>query len=384
MPKHPFHGVAVVGAFNTVQARTLPDHTSRTITLDAIRGALADAGLSIKDLDGVNVTFGTSQEAGRFVYEAGLRHAWTGAQRLPTAAVLEAAAAIATGQCHTVLVANGQAGVYTERASTAPWTRPDNEFVECWGLYTAAEFALIARRHMVKYGTTPEQLATVAAQIRNNGHVFPEAVYYSRGPYTVEDILNSRMVADPYHLLDCSTTSEGACAVILTTAERARDLEGKPAYLLGGALDTFGQAYTFPPAFDLTGWVGRAAAQKAFGMAGLGPDNVDVCEFYDPFSFEIIRQFEAYGFCGEGEGGPFVQSGVIALDGRFPICTDGGTMSHSHTGTSQILQKVVQCVRQVRGASPANQIPDAHVAMTSTSGAGAMNTPVLLFGDHQP
>ena len=383
MPPHPFRDVAIVGAYNTRQARVLEGMTSRMVVLDAIRGALADAGLTIGDVDGVTISAGMESVSGRFVYEAGIRHAWTGSAS-GTTAVIEAAQAIANGLCHTALIAVGEASVYLDRDSTAPWTRPNNEFTECWGLYTAAEFALIAQRHMATYGTTPEQLATVSARIRNNAHVNPEAVYFGRGPFTLQDILDSRMVADPFHLLDCSMTSEGGCAVLLTTAERAAALDRRPAYLLGGALDTFGTAYSYPPSFELTGWVGRAAAQKAFAMAGLGPQDVDVCEFYDAFSFEIIRQFEAFGFCEEGEGGPFVQSGVIDPGGEFPIVTDGGTMAHSHTGSSQILQKVVQCVRQVRGEASANQVPDAHVAITSTAGAGAMTMPVLLIGDERP
>ncbi len=111
---------------------------------------------------------------------------------------------------------------------------PGHEFVIPWGLFTAAEFALIARRHMHMYGTTPEQLARVAAAIRNNGHANPEAVYYGRGPFTPGDILASRMVADPFHILDCSTTTEGGCALVLTTEERARDLRKPPVAVLGG------------------------------------------------------------------------------------------------------------------------------------------------------
>jgi len=114
-------------------------------------------------------------------------------------------------------------------------------------------------------------------------------------------------------------------------------------------------------------------------MAGIKPTDVDVCELYDPFSFEVIRQFEAFGFCAEGEGGPFVESGIMAPGGRFPTCTDGGTMSHSHTGVSQMLQKVVQAVRQVRGDAP-NQVRGAEVAMCSSAGSGSMFNPVLLVG----
>ena len=141
-------------------------------------------------------------------------------------ALLDAAALITTGQCNVVLIAAGGAGVHSDRASTAPWTRPANELVVGYGLFTAAEFALMARRHMLTYGTTPEQMATAAAVIRTNGHANPEAVYSGRGPFSPEDILASRMVADPFHLLDCATTSEGGCAIVLVKADRAARLRG--------------------------------------------------------------------------------------------------------------------------------------------------------------
>jgi acetyl-CoA acetyltransferase len=118
-------------------------------------------------------------------------------------------------------------------------------------------------------------------------------------------------------------------------------------------------------------------------MASLKPSDVEALEIYDPCSFEVIRQLEAFGFCEEGEGGDFVTSGAIEPDGSFPICTDGGTLSHSHTGSSQILQKIVQSVRQVRGDASANQVPGCRVAMTSTGGSGSMFNPVLIVGDDQ-
>src|SRR5262249_14914438 len=149
--------------------------------------------------------------------------------------------------CSTVLVAAGSAGVYVDHTATAPWTRPPNEVVEEWGLFTAAEFGLIARRHMEVFGTRPEHPATVAATSRNNGSVNPDPGYAGPGPYSVDDILRSRMVADPFHLLDCCTTSEGGCGLVLTTAERARDLRHEPVYVLGGALDRFGDHYRYPP-----------------------------------------------------------------------------------------------------------------------------------------
>src|SRR5271163_4042058 len=274
------------------------------------------------------------------------------------------AALITTGQCDVVLVAAGGAGVHTDRASTAPWTRPANELVVGYGLFTAAEFALMARRHMLTYGTTPEQLATVAAVIRNNGHANPEAVYYGRGPFSPAEILASRMVADPFHLLDCATTSEGGCGLVLTTAERAGECAA-PVWILGGASDAFGPAYVVAPVWDFqpradsfpAGLVGARAAQAAFAMAGLSPSDVDVAELYDPFSFEIIRQLEAFGFCPPGAGGPFVEDGNIGPGALLPVTTDGGTMSFSHPGiNAQQLQRVIRATLQVRGSCTSNQV----------------------------
>jgi acetyl-CoA acetyltransferase len=309
-------------------------------------------------------------------------------------AVLEVAAAVATGLASTVLISAGSAGVYTDRASTAPWTRPSHEFVAPFGMFTAAEFALIARRHMHRFGTPPEALATVAATIRNNGHVNPEACYFGRGPFTVQDILDSRVVADPFHLLDCSMTAEGGCALVLARGDIARNLAEDPIWVLGGNTDHFGPSYQNPPAWDLggnrrpdlvDGTVGRRAIETAWSMSGLGPDDVDVCELYDPFSFEIIRQFEAFGFCGEGEGGDFVTSGTIEPGGQYPVTTDGGVMSYSHAGASaQMLQRVIRSVEQLRGECTSNQVEGAEVAMCSNGGSGALFTDVMLLGVERP
>jgi acetyl-CoA acetyltransferase len=389
MAGHPFHDVAIVGVHNTKQARVLEGYDSRTITLEAGFGAVEDAGLTPLDVDGVVGVTGSD-----FLYQTRIGPVWRSMSQLGIPSVLEAAAAIATGMASVVLVSAGSAGLYTERQSTAPWTRPSNEFVVSYGMFTAAEFALVARRHMHLYGTTPEALATVAATIRNNGHVHPEAVYHGRGPYSPQDILDSRMVADPFHLLDCAMTAEGGCALVLARADIAANLPKKPVYILGGSTDHFGPSYQHPPTFDLGGrrrsdlidvWVGRRAAETAFAMAGLGPDDVDVCEFYDPFSFEIIRQFEAFGFCGEGEGGDYVMSGVIQAGGKHPVTTDGGLMSFSHGGaTVQLLQRVIRAVQQLRGECSTMQVEGAEVAMCSGGGSGALFTDVMLLGGAQP
>jgi acetyl-CoA acetyltransferase len=373
--RHPFHDVAVVGVHTTRQARRLEGVTSREIVLEAVRGALGDAGVRIDDVDGLHVTFGSGYPvapADHRAFPSQLlrgRPCWLGSSMPGIYAFLESATAIATGQCHTVLVASGQAGAYRDHAATAPWTRPANEFVECFGVFTAVQFALLARHHMARFGTRPEHLAEVASTIRTNGHLNPDATYHGRGEVTPEDVLASRMVADPFHLLDCATTSEGACALVLTTTERAADVAATASYVLGAAGEYRGGfPYARPVVWDELGWMGEEAARKAFAMAGCAPDDVDVCELYDPFSFEIIHQFEAFGFCPKGEGGPFVMEGRIRPGGRFPITTDGGTMSFGHSGAGQTVQPVIAAVRQLRGQAGNRQVPGAEVALASGSG----------------
>jgi acetyl-CoA acetyltransferase len=386
---HPFRDAAIVGVCNTTQARALPGHDSVSIAIEGALGALADAGLETTDVDAI-----IGERSGELAYELRLGPCRRSMNGLGIPAVLEAASLITTGQSQVVLIVGGSAGVYTERASTAPWTRPTNEFVVGYGMFTAVEFALMAKRHMLTFGTTPEQMATVAATIRNNGHTNPEAVYFGRGPYKPEDILASRLISEPFHLLDCSTTSEGGCGLVLTTADRAAALAQVPTWILGGGSDAYGPAYQHAPIWDFVGrggdgipagYVGRRAARAAFSTSGLRPDDVDVCEFYDPFSFEIIRQFEAFEFCPEGEGGPFVMDGSIGPGGRFPVTTDGGTMSFAHPGNStQMLQRVIRSVQQLRGSCASAQVPGAEVAMCSNAGSGALFNDVMLVGSGRP
>jgi acetyl-CoA acetyltransferase len=385
MASHPYSNVVIPAVFNSRQGRVLDGYDSFSIALEAVKGVIAEAGLEPHDVDGFFGQFGSELA---YTLGVGPVHAPFGGIG-GIASVLDAANAVAAGLCSVAVVASGGAAIYRDRQATAPWTRPTSEFVVAYGLYTAAEFALIARRHMEVYGTKPKQLAMVAATIRNNGHAHPQAVYYGRGPFTPEDILASRMVAEPFHLLDCSMTAEGGCALLITTREKAKGSRKRPVHILGAGIDHFGPAYQHPPSWDLrsgdgeipNGYVGRRAARQAFAMCGLGPKDVSVCEFYDPFSFEIIRQFEAFEFCDEGEGGPFVEEGNIGPGGRYPVTTDGGTMSFSHGGGGvQMSQRVIRGVQQLQGDSQGNQVPGASVALCTNGGAGALFTDVILLG----
>ena len=373
----------MVGAYNTPQAKKL-DTTEIDCVIDAVNGALASAGLAIEDVDGFNVTSTMQRYTAReAVMLFGARPSWTG-HDIGIPGVIEAALAISAGLCEVAVIATAQVYAHRERKNTAPWTRPSNEFVECWGLFTPAEFALMARRHMHLYGTTAEQFAEVAATIRNNGARHPEACHYGKF-VTPDDVLNSRMIADPCHLLDCAMTSEGGAGLVLTSAERAKDLDVTPIYLLGGGTDKQGMAYVTPPVWGKYGQVGKRAAKQTFDQAGLTPEDVDVLEIYDPFSFEIIRQLEVFGFCGEGEGGDFVMDGHLRMDGRFPVVTNGGVMSFSHAGLAQLLQKPISAVQQLRGEYPDElTVKGAETALTSNGGSGALFTDVLLLGTERP
>jgi acetyl-CoA acetyltransferase len=383
----------IAGVFNTRQARRLEGETSHSLMIKAVAGALDDAGLTLADVDGVSA----GPDGTKLIYDLRLGPSWLGSA-FGLAMFHEAVAAVEYGLASVVVLVAGQAGEYGDHGATAPWTRPENEWVAPWGLFTAAEFALIARVHMERYGTTREQLSIVAATIRNNGDRNPDAVYYGRGPFKPEDITASRPIAEPFHLLDCSMTSEGGCAVVIASADRAGSLRHKPVHVLGSAADHYGPSYRYPPAWDLAGrpkaghadgepngLAGRRAADLAFAQAGLDRGDVDVLELYDPFSFEIIRQLEAYRFCPEGEGGPFVEDGHIAIGGSHPVCTDGGLMSFSHAGGSpQMMQRAIRGVQQIRGEAGPLQVDGARVALCTGGGSGALFTNVLLLGDDRP
>jgi acetyl-CoA acetyltransferase len=375
---------AIVGVHNTAQGRRLEGETSRGLAIKAIQGALGDAGLTLDDVDGISA----GELSTALIYDLRVGPAWQGLA-FGVGMITEAVTAIEHGMADVVVLVAAQAGEYRDHEATAPWTRPENEFVAPWGMFTAAEFALIARRHMHVYGTTREQLSIVASTIRNNGSRNPEAVYYQRGPFAPDDITASRPIAEPFHLLDCATTSEGGCALVVANLDKV-DVASRPIYVLGSGADFHGPSYKNPPAWDLAGRrgdhvngvVGRRAADRAFDHAGLRRDDVDVLELYDPFSFEIIRQLEAFGFCKDGEGGPFVADGHIAIDGSHPITTDGGTMSFSHAGSNpQMMQRAIRAVQQIRGQAGDLQVPDARVALCSNGGAGALFTTVIILGD---
>jgi acetyl-CoA acetyltransferase len=150
--------------------------------------------------------------------------------------------------------------------------------------------------------------------------------------------------------------------------------------ILGGGMEWMRQQYVDPPRYEQVWSIGADAGRRAFGMGGLGPEDVDVAQFYDVNSYEVLRQFEALGFCAEGEGGDYARARGIGLDGGLPVCTDGGTMSFSHIGWGAPTLKIIECVRQLRGQAGGHQVPGVEVALAAGAGAGAQYYNVLLLG----
>jgi acetyl-CoA acetyltransferase len=378
--------VAIVGVHATKQARFLAERTTMDVCLEAVLGALEDAGLEPGAVDGMAVEWpgpgGAADDSASWARLFGPRLHFVADGLFDCAGVrgvLKAAAAIAAGLCDVVVVGGGSAGQEArDRMAVALAKGP--QFHDCWGAYVAPMLGLVAARHMHEFGTTPEQLATVAATIRNHGHANPAAVMHGQGPYSVENVLSSPLVASPFRLLDLCLVAQGGAAIVLTTAERARDSRQPPVMLLGGGMEFAGASGVNPPAYRDVGQIGRTSARRALAAAGVGPDDVDVFNLYDPTSFEVIRQLEVLGVCAEGEGGALAESGALARDGRCPTNLDGGMLAYTWIGTQQMTLKIVESVLQLRRAAGDRQVPDAEIAVATNSAPAMAHWEVAVLG----
>lgn len=376
--------VALVGVAATAQARR-SERPALALCLEAARAALADAGVGLHEVDGIAARWpgpgGTVMHPGSADWAGllGTPLRWIGdtyPQGVPAA--LDAAAALAAGLCSVVLVVGGQAQI-SAPGSVAAYTRPGNEFVAPFGAFTQVHFALVAARHLYLHPDVREDVADIAAAIRNHGSVNPAAVLYGKGPYTAADVLASPPVAEPLRLLDVCLATEGAAAMVLARADRAADTR-RPVWLLGGGCEWRRQQYVDAPRYDEVWTVGADAGRRAFGMAGLTPRDVDVAQLYDINSFEVARQFEVLGFADPAEGAAFAREVGIGLDGGLPTNTDGGLLSYSHIGWGGPTLKLVEAAHQLRGEAGARQVPGAEVAIAAGAGSAAQYHNTLLLG----
>ena len=363
---------AITGIGETAYSRS-SGKSVVALQMEAALAAIADAGLGPKDIDGIIAYAASGVVAEDFVTNFGipdLRFSATtpmgGASCV--AAVQCAIAVIAAGICRHVLIPLGRNGASESRIGSRvrqlPQFRVVGEFEMPVGAIAPAQlYAPMARRHMECYGTTSRQLGEIAVTTRRHAGLHGNAMMTA--PITLEDHQHSRMIADPLRLLDCSLESDGAAAVVVSAAERAPDLRGRPVYVLGIAEGHPDSPTTITQRPDLTTLGVAKAAPRAFQMAGVTPADVDVAEIYDCFTYIVLCQLEDLGFCKKGEGGTFVEGGALGLGGRLPVNTHGGLLSQAHVAG---LNHIVELVRQLRGEGGATQVQDAEVGLVTGYG----------------
>ncbi len=359
---------AIVGAFEH-PTRWAPDKTQFQIHAESARGALEDAGLSIRDVDGLLSSglspIGIMALAEHLNLQPRFHDSTNIGGSSFVAQVLHAAAAISAGLCSVALI------TYGSKASSDRFAvgtgglsggDPPDQFEAPFGPTVMNSYALVAQRHMHEFGTSPEQLAEVAVAIRAHACLNSSAKF--RDPITVDDVLASRTVSSPLHLLDCCIITDGGGALVVTSKERARDARKKPVAILGGAEAL---RHTAAGNRDLTEIAAAQSGPIAMQMAGVEHADVDMCMIYDSFTITVVVTLESLGFCGRGEGGAFVGGGRIGLGGDLPINTDGGGLSSNHPGMRGIFL-VIEAVRQLRGECGNRQVEDCGVALCHGTG----------------
>ena len=348
--------------------------TAFELQIESSLKAIADAGLTPKDIDGIIPIGIVSGTADDFIDNFGLPDLRFSAVvphggASPAMALQCAAAAVATGACNHVLITFGRnvsaaANKAGARIHGMPQFHFVTEFEYAMGAIAPAQlYAPMARRHMELYGTTVEQFGEVAVACREHALLNDNAVM--KKPITLEDHRNSRMIADPFRLLDCSLESDGGAAVVISATGRAGDLRHRKVYISGvaaGHPDSPGSITQRP---DMTSLGIGKAAPRAFQMAGVTPADIQVAEIYDCFTYAVIRQLEDMGFCAKGEGGPFVQGGRLKLGGALPTNTHGGLLSQAHVWG---LNHIVELVRQLRGDAGRAQVAGAELGLVTGYG----------------
>jgi acetyl-CoA acetyltransferase len=378
--------VAIVGAADT-EVGKVPQLGATALCIDAARRAMKNAGVSKNQIDGL-VTCNSMSEPYMYHAEAIAEYMQIFPRYCISAnagggttfsSIQHAATAIASGVCETVLVCLAdslRSGLSREQSKKLQSSTGHPEFETPYGATVPAYYALIARAHMDAYGTTSGQLAAVAVSGRRHAARNPAA--QMRDLITVEDVLNSRMIADPLHMLDCSLVSDGGAAIIMTSAERVHDFPHDPVYILGA-----GEGHShehISQARSLTTSAAVESGRRAYKMAGLGPEDIDVAQIYDCFTPVVLIELEDLGFCDKGEAGAFVESGETALEGSLPMNTHGGLLSHCHPGNPGAMFSLTEAVVQLRGQAGSRQVSDAEVALVHGQGGIMSSHATLILG----
>jgi acetyl-CoA acetyltransferase len=381
-----FSGKIAIAGVHEHPTRWAPDKSESQIMAESAREALADCGLSLSDVDGLfaaGLSMGPMGVVSLAEY-LNLKPRYLDGTNIGgssfVAHVSHAAAAIHGGLCEVALILYGSTAASNAMAigtgmGAGASRDPVASFVSPYGMTTVGSYALIAQRHMHLYGTRREQLAEIAVAMRTHASLNPDAKM--RKPISVEDVLESRVISEPLHLLDCCIISDGGGAVVVTSLERARDLARPPVVLLGGGEAVCHQEIGAP---DLLTIAAKQSSENALHMAQVSRDDVDLCTIYDSFTITVLATLENLGFCKPGEGGDFVENGRIALGGALPVNPDGGGLSSNHPGMRGIFL-VIEATRQLRGECGPRQVEDAKIALVHGTGGtlGSMHSGATLL-----
>lgn len=370
-------GVALLAGAYEHPGRHLPHTSLAQIHAEVAVGAVKDSGLELSDIDGYFCSgdapgFGSLSMADHLGLQ-GLSYVdntETGGSAY-VSLVGHAAVAIAAGKCKVVLITLGGKPRTGGLQAGGRWgDAPEAPFENVFGTTVGGLYALAARRHMYEYGTTSEQLAAIKVAASRHAQHNPNA--FLPNPVTVEEVLESPMVSDPLHRLDCCVVTDGGGALVVVSPEVAAELDRSCVKVLG-----HGEApkHTSNGKMDLTFTGARWSGPRAFEEAGVTQADVDYASIYDSFTITVLQTIEDLGFCEKGKGGEFVLDGALeAPFGKLPFNTDGGGLCNNHPGNRGGMTKVIEAVRQLRGeAHPAVQVPDCEIALVHGTG-GSLGT----------
>jgi len=363
----------ITGAYST-RVGDLQGATCMSLHTEAGLGALADAGLAVADVDGLLCAYSFTEPhlmlASVFAEYVGMQPAYASAVSMGgvTACmlVMQAAALVEAGYCRHVLVVTGDNRLSGMRGNAVQALAEvgNQQYEQPYGMTIPAAYALVAQRYMWEFGVTSEQLAAIAVTHREHAALNPKA--HMKAPITVDDVMNSRFIATPLHLLDCCLISDGGAAVVVSAAEAAADLRQPGVGILGT-----GQGHTHEyivAAPSLTDFGCKRSAADALGRAGLRPADIDVVEIYDSFTITLLAELESMGFFQRGEAGVAAAAGELKIGGKLPCNTHGGLLSYGHSGAAGGMFHVVEAVEQLRGAALGRQVKDAELALVHGDG----------------
>ncbi|MGA2550304.1 MAG: acetyl-CoA acetyltransferase [Burkholderiaceae bacterium] len=372
-------GIAIVGAAESDLGVVDPGFSPVDLMAQAVQRALADCGLELHDVDGLFCASAQSRMPVLALAEylklpgAYLDSTTTGGSSFMVL-LAHAQSAIETGLCNVAVIAYGstQRSVGRRQISSPernPYESPFKPFLP------ASAYALAAARHMYEFGTTREQLAEVAVAARKWALLNPVA--WEKKPLTIGEVLTSKMISFPLTVRDCCLVTDGGGAIVVTSPERARSLRKAPVYVLGSAHHTTHASISAMP--DLVQTAAKYSGEKAFAMAGLRPEDMDVVEIYDAFTINTILFLEDLGFCKKGEGGDFVSGGRIAPGGSLPVNTNGGGLSYCHPGMYGLFL-LIEAVRQLRGECADRQVAGASTAVAHGNGGVLSSQSTVILG----